>query len=167
MHVSRSMLLSLCLLLSATALPAQDEGKLGINLRVNGATQLGVTWRVSPAVTLRPSLAFDWVKISSPLGGTAEVTTYGLDLDVLFRGATWDRVTSYYGVGGGTFWVNSDFINEGNIWAVRGLLGARVRIVPRVALFGEVGIQYQGGDEAFGKEFSTTTFPIGIVVFLK
>jgi hypothetical protein len=164
--ISRSMLICACLLLPATALLAQNEGKFGINLRVTGTTQLGVTWRVSPGLALRPAIAFDWIKTTTPFGDN-ETSIYGADLDLLFSGPTRDRVTTYYGVGGGVLYFNPGSEPVATAWLARALLGARVRIVERVALFGEVGLEYRAGDNPIGDEFSTATFPLGIVVFLK
>lgn len=166
MQLSRSVLSAVSLWLCAVPLAAQDDGKFGINLRVFSATQVGVTWRVSPAIMLRPAVGFSWTEVTGIGGSTVEATQVSGDLDVLFRGATWDRVTTYYGVGVGYFTINSDFADAG-AWAVRGLLGARVRVVSRVGIFGEIGVQYRDGDDPIGTTFETVTFPIGVVVFLQ
>lgn len=166
MSVSRSVLLATALLSCATTLSAQEEGKLGINLRVTGTTQLGVTWQASPGVVIRPSIVFDWIKTTSPFGND-ETTIYGADVDVLFRGSSTGRVTTYYGLGGGLIYINTGSQPLTEAWLARLLLGARVRVVDRVAVFGELGLEYRSADGLLGDEFSTATFPIGIVVFLK
>lgn len=166
MSVSRSILLSAGLLSWAAALSAQEEGKLGINLRVTGTTQLGVTWQASPGLAIRPSILFDWIKTTTPFGSN-ETTIYGADVDLLFRGSSSSRLTTYYGLGAGLLYFNPGGQPVADAWLARLLLGARVRVVDRVAVFGELGLEYRAGDDQLGDEFSTATFPLGIVVFLK
>ena len=44
---------------------------------------------------------------------------------------------------------------------------ARDTVVDRVALFGELGFEYNHAEGFQGKQAALRTFPIGIVVFLK
>ena len=168
MSVSRSILLAAVLLSRATALSAQTEGTFGINLRVTGTNQLGVTWQASPGFAIRPSLVFDWTKFELPFAsGESEVAIYGADVDLLFRASSAGRLTTYFGLGGGLLYYNPGPEPAVDAWLARLLIGARVTVVDRVAVFGELGLQYQSGDFPVGDSFSTTTFPLGIVVFLK
>jgi len=79
----------------ATPLLAQQRelGTLGLNLRVGGSPAVGVTWRASPAVVVRPAVSFAWNKTETPLG-TSETTQYTVNLDVLCRTASWSRLIS-------------------------------------------------------------------------
>jgi hypothetical protein len=164
----RLAVLASCLLCTTTTLFAQDDelGKLGINLRVESGPSIGIDWRVSPKMTLRPVLTFQWSKTETPFG-TDERTQYGVGLDVLFRAASWDRVTSYYGIGAAFANISGAGTLAGNAWATKLLIGARVKVIERVALFGEIGVQYVDAEGFFGKQFSLETFPLGVTVFLK
>ena len=154
------------LLVPFTPIAAQEPGKLGINLRVQNTPQLGLDWRVSSKVTLRPELSFSWQKTEG-LFGDQELTQYGVGLDVLVRAATWDRVTSYWGIGGSVGAVTGPSSLAGDAWAARLLLGARIKVVDRVSVFGEVGIEYSDAESFFGKQFELQTFPLGVTVYLK
>ena len=154
------------LLVPLTPITAQEPGKLGINLRVQNTPQLGLDWRVSSKVTLRPELSFSWQKTEG-LFGDQELTQYAVGLDVLVRAATWDRVTSYWGIGGSVGAVTGPSSLAGDAWAARLLLGARIKVVDRVSVFGEVGIEYSDAESFFGKQFELQTFPLGVTVYLK
>lgn len=162
----------LALLLPALFIPltpasGQDNGpgKFGINFSFMGQGSVGVSWRVSPSVTLRPFGAFLWNKRSGPLG-SSEGTQWSVGLDVLFRTASWDRVRTYVGVG--TAFSNLSGIPSasGSQWAGRFLLGTQFKVVDRVALFGDIGAEYIDSD-TFGKTVTLRTNPIGVIVFLK
>jgi opacity protein-like surface antigen len=141
-------------------------GKLGINLRVQNSPQIGFDLRVSSKVTLRPELSFRWQKTEG-LFGDQELTQYAVGLDVLVRAASWDRVTSYYGIGASIGAVTGPSSLAGDAWAARLLVGARIRVVERVAVFGEVGVAYADAEGFFGKQFELQTFPLGVTVYLK
>lgn len=164
---AQSVLLTTTVLLTAHHLHGQ-ESTLGLNLRISGAPQVGVTWLRSSGFAIRPSLTASWRKIESPspFGPDVETSQVGVDLDFLLRAATWDRVTSYYGLGGSVVRFSSDG-SDTDIWRARALLGARVTLFQRVAIFGEVGVEYQDADAPFGQRVDLATFPLGIVVFLK
>ena len=161
---SASILLATAGLLTAGALDAQE--KLGVNLRLNRTQQVGVTWHRSPGFAIRPALTAGWSRTEAPFGPDVETTLLGLDLDFLFKAAAWGRVTSYYGLGASLIHISSDGDNA-DAWLARALLGARVTLVERVALFGEVGVEYQGSDSLLGERVALATFPIGVIVFLK
>jgi opacity protein-like surface antigen len=174
---AQSVLVALSLIPGALQLHAQEH-TLGINFRVDAASQLGVTWLVSPSLTIRPSLTASWNKTTttSPFGGEAwyETAILGVDLDFLFRAATWDRITSYYGLGVSVAHLSSSgnsglgsFLPSGTAWGGRVLLGVRVRLLERVAFFGEVGLAYQDSDYASSQSVRLTTYPLGIVIFLR
>jgi len=156
------------LLVPLTSTHAQETelGTFGINLRVQNSPQIGVDWRVSSRVTLRPTVSFSWTK-SDGAFGSEDVTQYALGLDVLARAATWDRVTSYYGIGASFGKVTGSPTITGDAWMARLLLGARIKVVDRVAVFGEVGINYSDSDGFFGKQFALQTFPLRVTVYLK
>jgi hypothetical protein len=157
------------LLLCATPLLSQsnDPGKFGINLTIDDIPSVGFSWRVSPTVTLRPSFSFTWQKSENTFLGTNEVTQYFVNLDLLFQAASWDRVATYVGFGGGVGNVSGGGLSEGKTWAARALLGARVKVVERVWVFGEMGFAYSNAEGLFGKDARLQTFPIGVTVFLK
>ena len=143
--------------------PEDPQRTLGVNLRVNPAQQVGVTWLVSPSVTLRPSLSISWDRITQPVGSEIETTQFGVDLDVLLPAATWDRVMSYYGVGGSIARLSSDS-SDATVWSARAFLGVRVAVLERMAVFGEVGLAFYDTG-AFGTErVALATFPLGVVI---
>ncbi len=163
---AQSVLVAVTLATGAPELRAQQH-TLGLNLSVLRTQQLGVTWLVSPSLAIRPSMIASWTKTRSPLGGEVETTQLGGELDFLFRAATWDRVTSYYGLGGLIAHVSSS-AGDGTLWGAELLLGARVRVLDRVTVFGEVGLGYQQDERSFGIRRATfETLPLGVVVFLK
>ena len=163
-RLSQSMLLATAGLLAASALDAQE--KLGVNLRINRSSQLGVTWSLSSGLAVRPALTAGWSRTETAFGPDVETSVLGLDLDFLFKAAAWDRVTSYYGLGASFIHLSSDGDNA-DAWLARALLGVRVTVIERVALFGEVGVEYQDADSPLGERVALATFPIGVVVFLK
>lgn len=169
MSPTRSILLAATLLSIASRLSAQDDGTIGINLSVTGSTQIGVTWLTSPGFAIRPSVNYDWIKTSFPFSGSDETAVYGVDLDLLFRVSHSGRVTTYLGLGGGLVYYNPGAEPVSKGWLARTLVGARVKVVDRVALFGELGLEYQSGDDQtiLPDRFTTTTAPIGVVVFFK
>jgi hypothetical protein len=161
------MLLVTILILPAPRLQGQ-ENTLGLNLRVNVSPQVGVTWLPTPSFAIRPSLTASWIKTTSPIGGgTTRTTQLGADLDFLFRAGTWGHVTSYFGVGGSVLRFSFDGGPEGTIVIARALFGTRVTLVDRVALFGEVGLEYQDADPIGSQRIGLATFPLGVVVFLR
>lgn len=161
-----SVLVTATLALGAPELRAQDH-TLGLNLRVFSTPQLGVTWLASPSLAIRPSVIASWTKSTSPFGADVETTQLGGELDFLFRAGTRDRVTSYYGLGGFITHVSSS-TGDGTLWGTQALLGVRVRVVDRVAIFGEVGLGYQEDDRTFNhRHVGFETMPLGVVVFLK
>lgn len=164
----RLALLLPALLVPLTPALAQDRdpGKFGINLRVQNTPRIGIDWRVSSKVTLRPEFGFSWSKTEG-LFGNQDVTQYAVGLDVLVRAATWDRVTSYWGIGGTFGKVNGPSTLAGDAWGARLLIGARIRVLDRVAVFGEVGMSYTDAEGFFGQQFELQTFPLGVSVFLK
>lgn len=155
------------LLVTPALAQSNEPGTFGINLTIDNEPSIGFSWRVSPAVTLRPSLTFTWQKSDSPFGGSSEVTQYFVGLDVLLRTASWDRVSTYVGFGGGVGNISGGGFSEGQTWAARALLGARFKMIERVWVFGEMGFVYSNAEGLFGKDARLETFPIGITVFLK
>jgi len=163
----RLALVAPALLLTTPLLAQQRQlGTLGLNLWVDGSPTVGVTWRVSPGVVLRPAVSFAWNKTESPLS-TSETTQYTVNLDVLCRTASWNRLISYIGAGGGVGNISGSGGLVGQVWAARALAGAQLTVVDRVAVFGELGFEYRHAEGALGKQAALRTFPIGIVVFLK
>ena len=157
---AQSMVLAIGFSLSVTPLQGQ-QGKLGLNLRINRENQVGVTWFVSPSFAIRPSLTATWSKF-----GASRTTEVGVDLDFLFRAATWDRITSYYGLGGSV--THGSLSGSGiTLWQARVLFGVRAKVLEWVSLFGEVGVEYQGADLPGNQRVTLATFPLGVVVFLK
>ena len=53
------------------------------------------------------------------------------------------------------------------LWHARVLFGVRAKLLERVALFGEVGVEYQGADLPGNQRVALATFPLGIVVFFR
>jgi hypothetical protein len=132
-----------------------------------GTTQVGVTWLASPSFVVRPGLSGSWQKVTSPFGGSSEASQWAFDVDFLFGGPTGGRVTVYYGVGGSIGGIHVGGVPASTVWRGRGLVGARVNALDRVAIYGEVGVEYQDAGDFGGQRFGLATFPLGVVVFLK
>lgn len=154
------------LALIAPDLFAQDHS-FGVNLRVVGTTQVGVTWLTSPSFAVRPALSGSWQKTTNPFGGSNEVSQWAFDVDFLFGAASRDRVTVYYGIGGSIGGAKGGTAPASTIWRGRALVGARVNALDRVAFYGEVGVEYQDAGNALGQRVALATFPVGVVVYLK
>jgi len=126
-----------------------------------------VTWFASPSVALRPSIEAAWVKTTSPFGGTNETTQWSLNLEALFGAAGPERVNLYAGLGGSIGGIRSGSSPASTAWAGWGLVGARLTVVNRVALFGEIGLVYEDAEDFGAQRLQLGTFPLGIVVYLK
>jgi hypothetical protein len=161
-----SALVAVTITLTAAEVAAQDH-TLGVNLRVVGTTQVGVTWLASPSFAIRPALSGSWQKVTSPLGGTTEATQWAFDVDFLFGGPSAGRVTVYSGVGGSIGGIHVGGFPASTVWRGRALVGARVNALDRVAIFGEVGVEYQDAGDFGGQRFGLSTFPLGVVVFFR
>lgn len=167
-------------------LAAQDRHSVGLNLGIVGSQQVGITYHVSSSLTLRPAVFFDWskrqVQIGAPLpGGGGAVpeditsTALGLDLDVLFPGASSDGWTSYFGLGADVsrVWFSSNLINQGDIaaWGLSGIFGARVTLINRLAGYGEIALRYAnegggGGSLSDRQRLSLGTSAVGLLFYL-
>jgi hypothetical protein len=90
-----------------------------------------------------------------------------VDFDVLLRAATWERVTLYSGPGVSVGRYNPSAGETTTVWALRYLLGARLRVVDRVMLFAEAALEYENNGDAGGENAGLGTLPLGIIVFLK
>jgi len=155
-------------------LPAQETHTLGLNVLAASSPTVGVTWQLSRSLALRPSVAVSWdsrdlTRVSSATGMILQTSTTltqaGLDLDLLVTMVDHRALTSYLGVGGyfGGLWRDG----EGNAtWAVRTFLGIRIDVLDRVALFGEVGVEYDVLGFNDVKALRLSTAPLGILLYL-
>lgn len=165
LRIARSVLLIVGLVAGARQLAAQDH-TLGLNLRVLGTAQIGLTILTSPAIAVRPSLSAGWAAVDFSGFGSVETSRVALDVDVLLRAATWDRVTLYSGPGVSIGRLNPSTGETTTVWGLRYLLGARLRVVDRVMLFGEAALEYDYNGDG-GESAALVTLPLGIIVFLK
>src|SRR6266487_2664309 len=122
-HMRLALVAPVVLLTTPLLAQQREVGTLGLNLRVDGGATVGVTWRASRAVTLRPAVSFAWNKTETPLS-TSETTQYTVNLDLLLRTASWNRLTSYIGAGGGVGNISGSGGLVGKTWAARALAGA-------------------------------------------
>jgi hypothetical protein len=146
---------------------AQQRHTLGLNLRVIGSTEVGITWSLSPSLVLRPSIEANWDKFRSRTGSTFITTTFvALNLDLLLPLRTEQRVTPYWGIGAslGRFWSDA---GDATTWAARTIAGVRFAVVDRVDLFGELHIEYTHDSPLGNQRLAIGTSPIGIIVYLK
>jgi hypothetical protein len=167
--MQRSFALPICVALLAAggnSIAAQQRHTLGVNLRVFGTTQVGITWFLSPSLVLRPSVEADWQKFSTGQGTTLTATFVALDLDVLFPLRTEQRLTPYWGIGAslGGLWSDA---RDATTWAGRALGGARLTVVDRVDLFGEIRVEYSHETAPGSQRVVLATSPLGIIVYLK
>jgi hypothetical protein len=166
----RSLPLVVCVVLlavSATSIAAQQRHTFGVNLRVLGSPEVGITWSLSPSLVLRPSIEASWDKFR-PGTGSASITTtsVALDLDLLLPLRTEQRVTPYWGIGAslGRLWSDA---GDATTWAARTIAGARFAVVDRVDLFGEIHVEYTHDSPLGNQRIVLGTSPIGIIVYLK
>ena len=96
--------------------------------------------------------------------------TYGLALDALFGAAGRDIVQPYVGVGGSYVFLRStNPTSTGHEVGATAFVGVRVRIVPRVHLYGEVGVDFvatRSAFQAWTDRLSLSTTPLGLMVYL-
>ena len=159
-----------------SALAAQDRPTFGVNFGVLGRQQIGITYHVAPAVTLRPGVTFGWGKNRGPDGQPGSVvlvdytsTELGLGLDVLFPVAGAEEIVSYVGVGGGAshWWFSAGDQNEGATrWSLNGLFGVRASLMERVAAYGELVAQYSNDGGDYDRQIITVgTTALGVIVY--
>jgi hypothetical protein len=154
------------MLLLVCAIPAgAQKNSLGLNLRISGSPDVGITWFISSSVAIRPSLAANSVTVESPTGDS-KLSRVSLTTDVLFNARAIERIRMYVGVGGTVSKLRSDVLPDQTTWGFRTLFGARVTVIERVAFFGEIALNYERGDEG-ERQIALATLPLGIVVFLR
>jgi hypothetical protein len=130
------------------AVPARAQKQtLGINLRISGTPDVGMTWFVTPKVAIRPTLAATSITVPSP-AGDSKLSQVGLTTDVLLYARPPERIATYVGFGATIASLSSNVLPD------------------QTALFGEVALSYERGDED-EREIGLATLPIGIMVFLK
>jgi hypothetical protein len=148
------------------AVPARAQKQtLGINLRISGTPDVGMTWFVTPSVAIRPTLAATSITVPSP-AGDSKLSQVGLTTDVLLYARPAERIATYVGFGATIASLSSNVFPDQKTWGIRTLFGVRGNVIERVALFGEVALSYERGDED-EREIGLATLPIGIMVFLK
>lgn len=158
--------------LVASSLRAQEPSRLGLNLSVAAVQQAGVTYRVSRGFELRPAVIFGWERRFGPDAASSQsFATYGLALDALFGAAGRDAVRPYVGVGVTYLFLRSSNPSvTGHQVGGTAFLGVRARIVPRVHVYGEVGVNYQATRTPltqWSDQVSLRTTPLGLLVYLR
>jgi len=164
-----------CLLgfmLSPPQLMAQGQRSFGVNLGVVGTHQLGVTYHVVPAVTVRPAVTFGWGKNNVVDGPTGTVprtwTNLGLGLDMLFPMPASKELTPYLGVGGDIsyYWNSSGEGMSTTSWGLSALFGARAPLLERVAAYGELVMRYTNDGSSYTQQAITVgTTALGLIVY--
>src|SRR5688572_4820845 len=135
------------MLLLVCAFPAgAQKNSLGLNLRISGSPDVGMTWFVSPTVAIRPSLAANSITVPSP-AGDSKLSRVALTTDVLLYARAAERIATYVGLGATIASLSSNVLPDQTTWGIRTLFGARVTVIERVAVFGEVALSYERGDE--------------------
>jgi hypothetical protein len=170
-HFTRLALAVGLVLPAAHQLTAQQDHTLGLNFRASSTSQLGVTWAMGGGFALRPSVSVSWDKSRTrydPYLGYVDRTTtqVGLDLDLLFTLAAASRVATYLGTGGsvGERWLDGTGAFS---WGAGTFFGVRLAVFDRLALFGELGVEYAhtGGDLGGNRVFVNTA-PFAVLIYL-
>ncbi len=168
--------LRICLIVSMLIplqLTAQESGSFGVNLGIRSTAQLGLTYHVSSAVTLRPEVSFGWwrheLSPGTPGPTSATRTEIGGGFDLLFPVAKAEGITPYFGIGSrlSHIWYDRDSSNESsNRWVLRGLFGVRVKLLERIAAYGEMFAHYGDDSGDYARSwFTIGTSSLGVIVY--
>ena len=160
------------LLIIPFRLTAQDRPTFGVNLGVLGTQQIGITYHLAPAVTLRPAITFGWWKNTlegAPISSGPTYATWtdlGLALDLLFPTAGNEDLTTYLGVGGNAAhgWYSA---GDGETrWGLNGIFGVRVSFLERLAAYGELFVRYvKDGGDYDRQRITVGTTALGVIVY--
>ena len=162
------------LLTPATLVGQDDDHRFGLNFRIAGTGQVGVTYALAPSLLLRPALLFNRQTLAlvgvPPNVQDVTITEAGLDLDLLLPVGARGRLLPYLGAGGQVLgrWVDGESVTN---WAARGLFGVRVTVFERLAVFGEFALEYSESDGVgffgpSGNRLALAAAPLGVLVFL-
>ena len=158
--------------LMACSLRAQEPSRLGLNLSVGAQPQAGVTLQVGNGFELRPSIIFSWERVAgNGATGSSTFASYGLALDALFGATHREAVRPYVGVGGTYLFLHATNPSiTGHQVGGAAFVGVRVRVVPRVHVYGEVAVNYvatRTPTSAWTDQLSLRTTPLGVLIYLK
>jgi hypothetical protein len=161
-----------------------------LNLSVGGSPEVGVTFNVSSHIALRPALQFavttferDVRTADGDIVVKETTTQSGIDLDLLAAIARVGAVDLYLGAGASALFVwdsqsvsgrpappqfSQPTVFRGSV-SPRILFGARVPVVDRLSVFGDLILNYSIAPRTFGNEFrrlSLETSALGITVYI-
>lgn len=169
-HIS---ILSVCILLVSASLSlAQEAGQVGINMRVDPAPRIGLTFHLSQKFALRPYVGFtlgsveadnefiprnqqgllDPVVIESEREEHSSRVTVGLGL--LFYVHRGRGISVYTGanfsytretVEVDVSWRDRGWTDRGEVFGGNALLGLQCELLNNLGIFGEIGLGYSGG----------------------
>lgn len=153
------------IVLVASLAAAQEAGRLGLNLRVDPAPRIGLSYHISGRLALRPSIGFVQTSVESETKGEARVQkvprqvktekdtthlSFGLGLHYYVLKA--DDFSVYSGLNVNYARNTSDLSvdrqkdiernGSGNIWQGSAVLGVQTPLNEHFSLFGEVGFGY-------------------------
>jgi hypothetical protein len=169
----RPIATAILLVVLPASMTAQEPQRLGLNLSVAGTTLAGITYHVSDAVALRPSIGFQWYHDERPIPiGTRTLGQFGLNLDVLFPLQRAQAIRPYIGLSP-SLWLNQNNLagstGTSRTITLGSLFGVFVRLLPRVHAFGQAELGYsitRGAGEHLDRVALSTT-PIGLLVYLR
>ena len=139
--------------LVAAGANAQDTRQVGVAMGY--PSSIGLIWRASDTVALRPEFSFSGGSTgsSSPGGYSSDTTAWGLGVSALFYARKWDKASAYltprfsYSHTSTTATqllagTPSTAENHGNAYSIAGSIGAQYSLSRRFGVFGEVGFAY-------------------------
>ena len=173
--VKRFLLLIALVVPSSEGLRGQEPSRLGLNLSVAGTAQVGVTWQLTNSFAVRPAVSIIWRRLRTPGDVNPPTTTdYGAHLDLLVTVARSGPVSTYLGAGGSYIFNRRPAVfgstEKGHAVAASGLFGARVRVMERVHLYGELALAYlaqRDADGAGADQVLLRTSPLAVLIFLR
>jgi opacity protein-like surface antigen len=156
-------------ILTCAALAApQETGRLGLNLRVEPAPRIGLTWHVSGRLALRPSIGFVQTSIETAtesevsipenprrVESEEETTAIGFGLGIHYYVYKVAAFSIYTGLNVNYTRETADLSVErlrdldrqdsGDVWQGSAVLGVQTRLNEHFSLFGEAGFGYTYG----------------------
>ena len=156
--------------LSCSAVCAQEAGSVGISFEAGGQAAAGVIWHVTDVFALRPLLTYDSMETTYAYyygPKTVRVTYYGVDLGLLFRVYSHEKLQLYTGAVLSYDKSDSDWVGDSDSLGGEALFGVRYLLAEHLALYGEVGAQYsQNGGGQDTSSWGLFTGALGVTFYL-
>jgi hypothetical protein len=190
-----AILMAIFIVIPVVEIDAAEDDRLGLNFEAGSRTSVGITYRIHNRISIRPSVAFQELKADNvpvyiepgedfPVFRTTERVLQA-GFGVLYRVASDSRIAIPY-LGLDCFLGRQDLpfqtlennavvYRNGSLrqTSTRGLIGVQVRVVRRLSLYGEAGIEYVqrerfafGGKKLDVRYFGSYSSGVGVIIYI-